>query len=111
MGLGIRSRWREKPHPKNGGELHIGLLLQTIGDEMKAAVYSRRLAALLFVAAVLLAALTPATSCLFLVLLVTPLWLLFATTVGVPLGVFDEQIHKPQALAFPVFSPRSPPVL
>jgi hypothetical protein len=81
-----------------------------IRDEVKAMVYSRRLAILLFVAAVLLAALTPA-ACLLFVLLIAPLWFFCAATVSVPQRVFDGQIHKPQALAFPVFSPRPPPAL
>jgi hypothetical protein len=78
---------------------------------VKAMVYSRRVATLLFVAAVLLAALTPAAPCLLFVLLIAPLWFFCAATVSVPQRVFDEQIHKPQALAFPVFSPRPPPAL
>jgi hypothetical protein len=78
---------------------------------MMATVYLRPVTALLFVAATLLAALTPAAPCLLWVLLIVPLGLFTAATPSLLLLVCDQQLEKPQTLAFPVSSPRPPPVL
>ncbi|MGC2331207.1 MAG: hypothetical protein WA581_07125 [Candidatus Acidiferrales bacterium] len=78
---------------------------------MKAKAYLPRVGVILLLAAVLFAALTPASPGLLLFLLIAPQWFFSAVTVSAPLRVFDEKIRKPQALALAVFSPRPPPAL
>jgi hypothetical protein len=70
----------------------------------------RRIAIFLCVAALLLAAFTPAAHGLPFAILVT-LWFWVAITLSFRLRYIDKQSHPQPALALPAFSPRPPPAL
>jgi hypothetical protein len=85
-------------------------LLAYYGLKMKAMSHVRRLIFFLCLAALLLAVLTPVAAALPLAILLTFCFVI-AISFGVPLRRADEYLLAPQALAFPAFSPRPPPIL
>jgi hypothetical protein len=68
----------------------------------------RRLIVVLFLLAVLIAALTPATSGLFLPFLM-PLWFFLAAILTVQVRITDECFDLPLLPNLPIFSSRPPP--
>jgi hypothetical protein len=68
----------------------------------------RRIAALLCLAVVLLAALTPSATFLPIAILVT-LWFFIAIVIFILLPHVEEQSHPQQVLALASFWPRPPP--
>jgi len=72
-------------------------------------MFARRIAVILCLAVVLLAALAhDVTGHPFAFLI--PVWLFFAAIVSIPIPSIDEQKETRQLSVLPVFSPRPPPV-
>jgi hypothetical protein len=76
---------------------------------MHAALYrARRLVAILCLAALLVAALAPASSGVLDAILI-PLWLFFAVLLAFQATAADERPHRTRLSPLPVFSSRPPP--
>jgi len=76
---------------------------------MKALVHSLRLAVLICLAALLVAALPQVGFGLVLVLLV-PVWFCIAAVTAVLLPAIDEHVEIRPFPSLPIFSPRPPPI-
>ena len=110
---------RPGPHPEKRTsedlarqDFHSELLLHfnsAYNCQMKARFYGRRLTVILLVAAVLLASLTHGRTSLSVAILV-PFWFCLAIIVGIRIPRIEEPVENWLCLAFPVFSPRPPPV-
>jgi hypothetical protein len=93
-------------------DFHSGLLLNfnsAYNCQMKARFYAHRLTVILLVAAVLLASLTHGRTNLLVAILV-PFWFCLAVIVGLRIPRLEKPVENWFCLAFPVFSPRPPPV-
>jgi hypothetical protein len=82
----------------------------TIENAMNLALYRfRKLVGVLCLLAVLISALTPATSGGLLFAILIPLWLFLAAIVTVQVRITDECFDLPLLPNLPVFSSRPPP--
>jgi hypothetical protein len=86
-----------------------GSLFRVIIMVVKMHLYLRRLLALISLAAILIAAVSPITLGIFLAFFI-PVWFFFAAVVSVPIASADEGSTSPLFIFLPSFSPRPPPI-